>query len=235
MLSECVGVEQQKPNDWLGKNEGPEMEQFGNESSAKKAASVMLVAVDDDELDALEDAVPESRYQVYSANSVAKAMERIDESVDVIVTGLDLGNNTAIQFMTHWREVSPDTRFIVVAPGSNEDECVKALQAGANDCVRLPLNPEELQIRVCRAVEQRLLEQRLYELARKPVSKSGPTTFNGKKLHEMEREAIEAALEAYHGNRTHAADALGISVRTLQRKIKAWGLAPPRDGRSAAY
>ncbi|HVX09854.1 MAG TPA: sigma-54 dependent transcriptional regulator [Pirellulales bacterium] len=43
-------------------------------------------------------------------------------------------------------------------------------------------------------------------------------------LRDMERTAILSVLDRCGGNRTHAADALGISVRTLQRKLKAWGL-----------
>jgi two-component system, NtrC family, response regulator HydG len=47
----------------------------------------------------------------------------------------------------------------------------------------------------------------------------------GTSLHDLEREAVEQALRQHDGNRTHAARTLGISVRTLQRKLKAWGLA----------
>jgi transcriptional regulator with PAS, ATPase and Fis domain len=43
-------------------------------------------------------------------------------------------------------------------------------------------------------------------------------------LEELEREAIKQALIRYQGNRTHAADSLGISVRTLQRRIRVWDL-----------
>jgi DNA-binding NtrC family response regulator len=42
-------------------------------------------------------------------------------------------------------------------------------------------------------------------------------------LHDIERTAILSVLDRCDGNRTHAADNLGISVRTLQRKLKAWG------------
>lgn len=38
-------------------------------------------------------------------------------------------------------------------------------------------------------------------------------------LRDMTAMAIDEALRAHHGNRTHAARALGISVRTLQRKL----------------
>jgi DNA-binding NtrC family response regulator len=43
-------------------------------------------------------------------------------------------------------------------------------------------------------------------------------------LEAIERTHILATLSTHGGNRTHAAAALRISVRTLQRKLKAWGL-----------
>ncbi len=46
----------------------------------------------------------------------------------------------------------------------------------------------------------------------------------GMSLEDVQREAAEQALAQHEGNRTHAAAELGISVRTLQRKLKAWGL-----------
>jgi DNA-binding NtrC family response regulator len=42
----------------------------------------------------------------------------------------------------------------------------------------------------------------------------------GLTMEELERLAIVHALEQSSGNRTHAAGKLGISVRTLQRKLR---------------
>jgi DNA-binding NtrC family response regulator len=42
-------------------------------------------------------------------------------------------------------------------------------------------------------------------------------------LHALETKAIRAALSLAEGNRTHAADLLGVSRRTLQRKLKDLG------------
>jgi DNA-binding NtrC family response regulator len=60
---------------------------------------------------------------------------------------------------------------------------------------------------------------------RRPVEFEPGTT-----LAEMERELILRTLEHTGGNRTHSASLLGIGVRTLQRKIRAFGIdvAPKR-------
>jgi len=46
----------------------------------------------------------------------------------------------------------------------------------------------------------------------------------GSRLQRLERSAILQALEQQGGNRTRAAEVLGISVRTLQRRLKEWGV-----------
>jgi transcriptional regulator with PAS, ATPase and Fis domain len=46
----------------------------------------------------------------------------------------------------------------------------------------------------------------------------------GTRLEDMERDLIRATLEQTGGNRTHSAVMLGIGVRTLQRKIRLFGL-----------
>jgi len=47
----------------------------------------------------------------------------------------------------------------------------------------------------------------------------------GGTLGEMEKQAILQALKAAGGNRTRAAEQLGISRRTLHRKISEYGFS----------
>ncbi len=49
----------------------------------------------------------------------------------------------------------------------------------------------------------------------------------GRSLKEIEKEMILRTLGETGGNRTHAADILGISRRTLQLKLKEYGINPP--------
>jgi two-component system response regulator HydG len=48
----------------------------------------------------------------------------------------------------------------------------------------------------------------------------------GRSLKEVEKEMILRTLEETGGNRTHAASILGISRRTLQMKLKEYGINP---------
>ncbi len=52
----------------------------------------------------------------------------------------------------------------------------------------------------------------------------------GTRLEDLERTAIEQTLKRYRGNRTQSARSLGVSVRTLQRKLKAWGVMADSRG-----
>lgn len=50
--------------------------------------------------------------------------------------------------------------------------------------------------------------------------------FDSRRIEDVEREAILQTLEDCAGNRTHAARILGISIRTLRIKLRAYGVAP---------
>ena len=63
------------------------------------------------------------------------------------------------------------------------------------------------------------------------AARVSPEPVPTESLAQAEKRKILAALEAAGGNRSRAADALGISRRTLHRKLAAWGV-PGRNGRA---
>jgi DNA-binding protein Fis len=46
----------------------------------------------------------------------------------------------------------------------------------------------------------------------------------GVSLENMERRLLEMTLEATRGNRSRAAELLGVSLRTVRNKIRCYGL-----------
>ncbi len=58
-----------------------------------------------------------------------------------------------------------------------------------------------------------------------PAAEGAPAGGEGLTMEEIERRAILNALERTGGNRTQAAEMLGIGLRTLQRKLKEYRLA----------
>jgi DNA-binding NtrC family response regulator len=54
--------------------------------------------------------------------------------------------------------------------------------------------------------------------------KSGDVASEGQPLRELEKRAILRALEHTGGNRTKAAESLGISIRTLRNKLKEYAV-----------
>jgi DNA-binding NtrC family response regulator len=60
----------------------------------------------------------------------------------------------------------------------------------------------------------------------RPTQQAMPTP--GMPISELEKMHLENTLALAHGNRTHAAEMLGISLRTMRNKIKEYGLPPRR-------
>ncbi len=61
-----------------------------------------------------------------------------------------------------------------------------------------------------------------------PSQMRGPSTVAGTPIRLVERQHVESTLVLTDGNRTHAAEMLGISLRTLRNRIREYGLPPRR-------
>jgi len=84
----------------------------------------------------------------------------------------------------------------------------------------LSLNPDAVMDAACFHREF----QPLLKVQPKPAF----TPAAGMRIAAMEKLHLESTLELTHGNRTHAAQLLGISLRTVRNKIKEYGLPPRR-------
>jgi DNA-binding NtrC family response regulator len=145
--------------------------------------------------------------------------------VDVVVADLDTAKDSALEMLRRGKAGQPETPVLVVTDGGDVNIAVEAMKLGAADCLVKPVRPEELQQAVSELLEMsRASAMTGSNSDRPPKPTSHIDIPPGTSLEDLERAAVEQALAQHRGNRTHAAKTLGISVRTLQRKLKAWGI-----------
>lgn len=107
-----------------------------------------------------------------------------------------------------------------------------------------PGNVRELELAVERAVIAlpggAALTPDLLGLGTTPAASGGVDSEEFAPIHELERQHIFRAMDRAHGNRTKAADLLGISVRTLRNKLHEYRAmsgaipTPPPNGNTAS-
>jgi DNA-binding NtrC family response regulator len=166
----------------------------------------------------------------YSLRCVANPFEAnsfLEQPAELFICDMATGREAALQLVSQWHERWPETPMILLIDNGDVDAAVEGMKLGATECLTRPLDHH----RVREVVEREIGTLPTYEeqLSKNVAAVNGhlPSTRRvdiplGTSLEELERAAVQQALEHHHGNRTHAAKELGISVRTLQRKLKMW-------------
>jgi DNA-binding NtrC family response regulator len=118
---------------------------------------------------------------------------------------------------------------VLTDPG-DDAAAVQAMHLGAENFLTKPVDLRHLEAAIARVTEKvRLTREnsRLRALLEQPdVRPRAPIDrrYQAQSLSEIERQHIERTLRHHGGNRTHAAQELGISRATLINKIKAYSL-----------
>jgi DNA-binding NtrC family response regulator len=191
------------------------------------SASILIVEDQPAERESLTRLLRTEKYQVHSVANANSALESMGQPFDLVLSDVRLGGSSGIDLLKMWKSRQPATPFILMTAFGEIQSAVEAVKSGADDYLVKPISPRELLSKISRSVDA----------ARKRAAGQASSNghHNGEQesgnelrfaanvpLEEIERAAIERTLEDCKGNRTHAAQALGISVRTLQRKLKAW-------------
>jgi len=165
-------------------------------------------------------------YQVIGPDEPDEALSRVSRDVDVVITELDSTHSSGLDFLRAWRERQSRTRFIVLVAKGDVNSAVEAMKFGAADCLEKPVELERLRTSLATVLLSKDNERRdgIRPAESAKDAKKQIEIPPGTSLEDLERAAVEQALAQHQGNRTHAARTLGISVRTLQRKLKAWGV-----------
>lgn len=121
----------------------------------------MLLIVDDEKptRDGLRAAL-EDRYDVYVAEDAATAMELMEkEHFEVLLTDFRLPNEDGMKLIGRAKSFSSPPVCILMTAYGSEELAVQAMKSGADDYIaKGRLQIDELEMRIARALRQRVLE-----------------------------------------------------------------------------
>ena len=162
-------------------------------------------------------------FHVVSAQTLEDALAHAGDSVGLVICDLESTQIQGLELVRLWKARQPQTPFVAITNGSDVSAAVEAMKNGVADCVVRPIDQDDLRSLTMQLVDKYSASTN-GDNGSKSSRKSQIDIPPGTSLEDLERAAVEQALVQHHGNRTHAAKTLGISVRTLQRKLKAWGM-----------
>lgn len=128
--------------------------------------------------------------------------------IQAVVLDLRLGNTDGAKLIPELRRLIPEARLLVLTGYGSIPGALKAIRLGADDYLLKPASADQV----------------LTSIKGLSQSSNHPTVANLPSLARLEWEHIQRVLHECGGNISHAAAALGIDRRTLQRKL---GKLPP--------
>jgi len=114
----------------------------------------------------------EDEFDIYVAANIAEAMEILrNESVEVMVTDLRLGGEDGMELIDEALKIPKPPVCIMMTAYGSVDTAVAAMKRGAYDYVSKPLNIDELELVIKRAIRSRRVEYENASLKRQVEKK----------------------------------------------------------------
>ncbi|MBX7183937.1 MAG: sigma-54 dependent transcriptional regulator [Vicinamibacteria bacterium] len=122
------------------------------------------IVVIDDEVNAataLETLLKEDGYDVACANDAKTGLGLIEQmDADIVLTDLRMPGMDGLELLKHIKQARPQTLVILMTAFGTVKNAVRAMKTGAEDYLAKPLDLEELEVVVERAIEKKhLLEE----------------------------------------------------------------------------
>lgn len=105
---------------------------------------ILVVEDQESERSALERVLRVAQYDVATAASAEEALDWRDQAIDLVISDLRMGGATGIDLLMQWREIRPETPFILATAFGDVDSAVRAMKLGATDYLTKPIDPSRL-------------------------------------------------------------------------------------------
>ena len=178
--------------------------------------------------DMLLRALPEMGFEPVAVGSAEAALRVMREApAGAILLDLHLPGMDGMTFFEQVTEKWPDVRVVIMTGYGDLDAARRAIHLDVVDFLTKPCTLGDIETALGRARGDRLAP-RSPPPPPEPPEPTADHAAGPRPLHDLEREHIEQALDRHDGNRSAAAEELGISVRTLYYRVSNW-----RDGSSS--
>jgi two-component system NtrC family response regulator len=127
------------------------------------SAKARIVVIDDEvnAAAALETLLQEDGYEVSRANDARAGLTLLEKTdPDIVLTDLRMPGMDGLELLAKVKEIRPETMVILMTAYGTVKTAVRAMKLGAEDYLAKPIDVEELQVIVKRALEKKqLLEE----------------------------------------------------------------------------
>lgn len=166
--------------------------------------NILLIEDDESFRTTLARALQRRGCEVLQAAGRQEALNHADQgSIDGIVLDMRLGALDGMSLIAALRHCSPAARLVVLTGYGSIPGALEAVRLGADDYLLKPASADQV----------------FAALHGRDVPAPRPSVTDLPSLARLEWEHIQRVLHDRHGNISHAAEALGIDRRTLQRKL----------------
>lgn len=122
--------------------------------------SIMIVDDEKNTREGLKWALEATGAEIHLASDGEEALVRLgSQPVDLVLSDLKMPRLDGMELLTHVREESPETDFVILTGHGTVETAVEAMKKGAFDYVIKPVNIDELQLMIQRCFEQKDLRR----------------------------------------------------------------------------
>ena len=173
---------------------------------------VLIIEDDANMRDMLAVSLKRRDFEVVAKESAITGLAALATSpFDIVVTDINMRGTDGIELCRTLASSHPALPVIVITAFGSMDTAIAALRAGAVDFLPKPFELEALEGAIDRALEARAHPKTAAE------DVQGDDQFIT--LDDLEKRYILRVVEALNGNRSLAAQTLGLDRKTLYRKL----------------
>ena len=129
-----------------------------------RSAKILVVEDMESERDALARLLRMEEYEVLEADCPKQAIRHLEDSVDLVISDLRMGQTNGVDLLRYWKSRQPGTPFIMVTAYGEVGSAVEAMKLGAEDYLSKPINPEELLLLVGKCLEAKHKDETIADL-----------------------------------------------------------------------